>query len=328
MRIPARLAVLVCCCAALAACTAVAPNRPDASVTMPSVGRPPPSASSQAALSSEAFTPYAGLGNSTGDGLAPGEANNNLFESCVSAAGYPDASVTTVTSGGSGPVIAAGDVGLAFAQPWGSWGYLGSAEAQQYGFLLPPTTESLGASQPDQPSTLAAGQAAVKCFTIVQDFANAVQSAPLAGINAIRDDIGADMLRDPTVNAATRAWAACMARNGYRFGQPQNVAQQATPPYGMQGQTIQVNPSANQAQIATAVTDADCTQSTDLAGIYFAVQASYELQLVTANQQALASAVSQYHAAYANELRKLPALLRATKAPSGRRAPSSARHQS
>ena len=41
--------------------------------------------------------------------------------------------------------------------------------------------------------------------------------------------------------------------------------------------------AANQAQIAAAVTDADCTDSTDLAGIYFAVQASYEQQIVNAN---------------------------------------------
>ena len=50
-------------------------------------------------------------------------------------------------------------------------------------------------------------------------------------------------------------------------------------------------PPPDQAQIAVAVTDANCTQSTDLAGIYFAVQASYEQQLVNANQQALAAAV-------------------------------------
>ena len=75
-----------------------------------------------------------------------------------------------------------------------------------------------------------------------------------------------------------------------------------------------VSASANQAQIATAVTDADCTQSSDLAGIYFAVQASYEQQLVNANQQALTAAVKQYRAAYAKELAKLPALLRTAKA--------------
>ncbi len=72
--------------------------------------------------------------------------------------------------------------------------------------------------------------------------------------------------------------------------------------------------AANQAQIATAVTDANCTQSADLAGIYFAVQASYEQQIVNANAQALTTAVQQYRAAYARELNKLPALLRTAKA--------------
>jgi hypothetical protein len=62
------------------------------------------------------------------------------------------------------------------------------------------------------------------------------------------------------------------------------------------------------------VADADCTQSADLAGIYFAVQDSYEQQVVDANQQALNAAVRQYKAAYAGELSKLPALLRTTSA--------------
>ena len=62
------------------------------------------------------------------------------------------------------------------------------------------------------------------------------------------------------------------------------------------------------------MTDADCTLSSDLAGIYFAVQASYEQQVIDANQQALSAAVRQYKANYANELSKLPALLRTTSA--------------
>ena len=59
---------------------------------------------------------------------------------------------------------------------------------------------------------------------------------------------------------------------------------------------------------------ATATQDGALAGIYFAVQASYEKQLVTANQQALSAAVSHYRAAYAKELKQLPALLRTAKA--------------
>jgi hypothetical protein len=70
----------------------------------------------------------------------------------------------------------------------------------------------------------------------------------------------------------------------------------------------------NQAQIAMAVADANCTLSSDLSGIYFAVQASYEQQFVSANQQALSAAVRQYQAAFAQALKTMPALLRAASA--------------
>jgi MinD superfamily P-loop ATPase len=76
----------------------------------------------------------------------------------------------------------------------------------------------------------------------------------------------------------------------------------------------QVSAAANQAQIAVAVTDANCTASADLAGIYFAVEASYEQQIVNANQQALTTAVRQYRAAYAKEIGKLPGLLKTASA--------------
>ena len=56
------------------------------------------------------------------------------------------------------------------------------------------------------------------------------------------------------------------------------------------------------------------TQAADLAGIYFAVQDSYEQQVVDANQQALSAAVRQYKAAYTKGLGKLPALLRTASA--------------
>jgi hypothetical protein len=75
-----------------------------------------------------------------------------------------------------------------------------------------------------------------------------------------------------------------------------------------------LTPAQNAAQIAQAEADAACTQSTDLAGIYFAVQASYEQQVVDANQSQLTRAVQQYRAAYRKELAKLPTLLTTTPA--------------
>lgn len=331
MRIRTGLGVLACCCAALTACTAAAPSRPSNDVTTPSVGKPPPPASGQAALSSEAFTPYAALGISSNDGLAPGESQYALIGPCMSAAGYPG---VTVTDGIVGISVAIGG-GLAFTQPWGGFGFLGAADAQEYGFRYPPgsalSTLGLGAQPVNPPSVPAAEQAAArKCATIVQDFGNTAQKGPLAGIIALGNDIATDVQQDADVTAAAGAWSACMAKNGYSFSQPQNVGKaEFQAMYGGQhfiSASTQVSAAANRAQIAVAVADADCTQASDLAGIYFAVQASYEQQLVSANQQALDTAVSQYRAAYASELSKLSALLGTTKAEPFRPAKSAASH--
>jgi hypothetical protein len=114
-----------------------------------------------------------------------------------------------------------------------------------------------------------------------------------------------------------------MARNGYNSADPDSLANQELIVLGLRvapgssaGAAPGSSPTATQdkAQIAAAVTDADCTRSTDLAGIYFAIQASYEQQFVTSNQQALNVAVRQFKAAYAKELSRLPALLRTTSA--------------
>ncbi len=310
--------LLICFCAGLTACTAAAPRGPDTTVSTPGVGQPQPPSSVQAALSREAFTPYAALGQSNNDGLAPNESSNALAIACMTAAGYPN-------SGNTPFAISLGPANLAFSQPWGEWGYLGVAEAEQYGFRVPPGSAltALGIDVPPpgtNPASLPqAEQTAMgKCATIVQDFTNAAQNGSLAGIQALINDIYNDVLKDAAVKNATNAWSACMAKNGYTFHQPQAVWGQEL--QAMYGGSHQISPdtpvsaAANQAQIATAATDADCTQSADLAGIYFAVQASYEQQIVNANAQALTAAVQQYRTAYAKELNKLPALLRTTKA--------------
>ena len=318
-----RTGLLICCCAllactGLAGCTASAPKGPDVTVSTPSVGRPQPPASSQAALSRMAFTPYAALSQANNDGLAPNESSYALAQACLDAAGYPGA--------GNVPfAVSLGPANLSFAQPWGAWGYLGTAPAQQYGFRAPAGSalSTLGidanpaaANPADLPQ---AEQAAIgTCSTIGQEFTDAVGKGPLAGILTLSNDIANDVLKDAAVKKATQQWSACMARNGYTYQQPQNVFfDQIQKMFGGKRQIslgATVSNAANQAQIAAAVADATCTESADLAGIYFAVQASYEQQIVNANQQALNSAVQQYKAAYARELTKLPALLKTAKA--------------
>ena len=313
-----RTALLICCCAGLAGCTASAPKGPDVAVSTPSVGRPAPPASAQAALSRMAFTPYAALGQSNNDGLAPSESSYVLAQACLTAAGYPGA--------GNVPfAVSLGPANLSFAQTWGAWGYLGTTAAQQYGFRAPAGSalSSLGIDTNPSPADPAglpqAEQTAIgKCTTISQEFTDAIGKGPLAGILTLSNDIASDVRKDAAVKKATRQWSACMARNGYSYSQPENVFfDQIQKMFGGQRQIsvgATVSAAANQAQIAAAVTDATCTESADLAGIYLAVQASYEQQIVNANAQALNSAVQQYKAAYAKELKKLPSLLKTAKA--------------
>ena len=260
----------------------------------------------------------AALGQSNNDGLAPNESGEALSSACKTVAGYPNSN--NVPFG-----INIGPANLAFAQPWGAWGYLGAAEAQQYGFRAPAGSAlrilGINATGPgaDPASLPQAEQAAIgKCSTITENFTNAMQNGPLAGVDTLSNDLYNDVTKDAEVSNATQAWVACMTRNGYSFKQPQNVFfTELRTMFGRKLQITpdsQVSPAANQAQIAAAVTDADCTDSTDLAGIYFAVEASYEQQIVNANASALAAAVQQYRAAYAKEVSKLPGLLKTASA--------------
>jgi hypothetical protein len=312
-----RTGLLICCCAGLAACTAAAPKGPDATVTTPAVGRPPAPASAQAALSSEAFTPYAGLGASPGDGLAPGDTYAALDTACMDDAGYGQYAA-------SAPFVARANRGLAFPQPYGPWGYIGTLLAAQDGFEVPLSDPAVGGGPPGATTSMPAGAqaAAGKCANIIAEFNDAQFVTSLAGIETMNNDISNDVVQDPAFTRATNAWTACMARNGYSSADPNTLDDQELVALGLRaatpgsGPTPGSSPTAaqNKAQIAAAVTDADCTLSTDLAGIYFGTQASYEQQFVTSNQQALNVAVRQFKAAYAKELNRLPALLRTASA--------------
>ena len=319
MRTRTGLCLVTCCCAVLAACTAAGPKGPDATVTKPAVGRPPAPASEGAALASEAFTAYADLGAAANDGLAPGDTYVNLHTACMDDAGYGQYADST-------PFEVRANRGIGFPQPYGPWGYIGLSLAEQYGFNPPDTAgpdEFNGPLGSAASLPAAAQDAAGKCFTIVAAFNNAQFATSTAGIETMNNDIGDDVINDPDLIKAQQAWTACMARNGYDTAQANTFWQQygggpAQIPGSNSAPAAPQNPgltaSQNKAQIAAAVTDADCTLSTDLGGIYFAIQASYEKQFVTANQQALNAAVREFKANYAKELRKLPALLRTTSA--------------
>jgi hypothetical protein len=310
-------------CAVLAACAAATPKGPDTDVTAPAVGRPPAPVSAQAALSSEAFTPYAGLGAVDNDGLAPGDTYDALHTACMNDAGYGQYASQALYNVRT-------NSGFTFALPYGWQGYIGTALAAQQGFLagtpLAPGVRGVpgGPGQPGAPfAGMPAGAqaAAGKCFNILENFNNAQFTHSMAIIETLNNDIGNAEVADGSIKKAMANWSACMARDGYSTSNANTFSQQAQVTLGLRsipgknpGPPAQPTAAQNQAQIAMAVADADCTLSSDLAGIYFAVQASYEQQFVSANQQALNAGVREYKAAFAKALKSMPALLQTASA--------------
>jgi hypothetical protein len=142
----------------------------------------------------------------------------------------------------------------------------------------------------------------------------------LSIVETLNNYIGADVINDGEFHAATRHWSACMAKQGFHSSDANSFAQQIqemlgqrpTPGQNTTGPPGQPTAAQNKAQIAEAVADANCTLSSDLSGVYFAVQANDQKQFVSANQQALDAGVREYKAAFAKELKALPTLLQTT----------------
>ena len=214
--------------------------------------------------------------------------------------------------------------GLGFPQPFGPWGYVGTALAAEQGFLAgdEPFSGPSPSGGPFGSLPTAAQAAAGKCFNILENFNNAQFAHSMAIIETLNNYISTDVIQDGEFKKATRVWSACMAKEGFSSPDPSSFWQQALTALGQRpppGQNTTGPPSPptaaqNKQQIAMAVADANCTLTSDLAGIYFAVQADYEQQFVSANKQALDAGVREYKAAFAKELKALPALLQTTSA--------------
>ena len=194
-------------------------------MTPPAVGRPPAPASAQAALSSEAFTPYAGLGAVDNDGLAPGDTYDALHTACMNDAGYGQYASQALYSIRT-------NSGFTFASPYGWQGYIGTALAAQQGFLAgTPLAPGGGgaAGGPGQPGAPFAGMpagaqaAAGKCFNILENFNNAQFAHSMAIIETLNNDIGNAEVADGSIKKAMADWSACMAKDRVQHLQREHV---------------------------------------------------------------------------------------------------------
>jgi hypothetical protein len=81
-------------------------------------------------------------------------------------------------------------------------------------------------------------------------------------------------LQDSRVRAVFRAWSACMAEAGFLYRTPRDTNND--PAFN--------TPTASPEEIRTAVADVRCKQTTNLVGIWSAVDVGYQQQAVAANQ--------------------------------------------
>ncbi|MBV2152295.1 hypothetical protein [Kitasatospora sp. SUK 42] len=195
------------------------------------------------------------------------QARNMLVVSCMHRAGF-----SAFTGDG---LQAAQPPDNATALPAGPWGYLGAEAAATLGFHPPKRT----APRPDA-APVGAGEAydnaRVDCD---RQAAEQLGSPPAAGaelVGRLFDESMKAAAKDARVVAATRAWTVCMTAAGFEAATPDELARK-----------YQTTPEATPAELAAARADADCTATSNLAGLWFAVLAGYQRQLIDRNAQAL-----------------------------------------
>ncbi|MDX3224164.1 hypothetical protein [Streptomyces sp. ME19-01-6] len=190
------------------------------------------------------------------------------------------------------------------------YGITDRQEAQKWGYHVPPR----GAQ--DAPSSTPMSKAEHEALTGSPD-APRPGASPGGGKNGIpkggcmgeaRRKLDADFtntmadrlnkesfdktLQDPAVKAVEKRWSACMKDKGYTAGDPYDVTDVNKPAAG---------PTPSKKEIAVALADIDCKDSTGLVGKMFAVETQIQRGLIEDNQLALNS-----------ERKKISAALRAS----------------
>jgi hypothetical protein len=161
--------------------------------------------------------------------------------------------------------------------PGGPYGLIDERKAMRYGFHLSPAEQ---ASYHPASVRLTARQIGALRICL-SDANSALDGGRTIDPRYLVNQLAARAWRlasaDARVRAATGRWSVCMRARGFRYSAPPG-----------QAQWISKGPTASRIEIRVASADAACTASTDLAGIFFAVDAGYQRELIRAESAALA----------------------------------------
>jgi hypothetical protein len=103
-------------------------------------------------------------------------------------------------------------------------------------------------------------------------------------VSTIKQNSFTDSMADPRVVSVFARWSACMGSHGYHLRDPLSAPDNLTSLDG---------PAPSQAETAQAEADVACKSSTNLVGVWFAIESDYQNVAITKNAQALARIKAQ-----------------------------------
>lgn len=118
----------------------------------------------------------------------------------------------------------------------------------------------------------------------------AKQIDPNSVADVILVQMGKKAQTDRRVKAGFRKWSACMRQSGYRYSSPLAAA-------GDRKWDMNPGTRPTPAEIQTAVADVKCKQQTNLVGIWFSVESSYEKEAIQQELPQLTTVLNQWKAA-------------------------------
>jgi hypothetical protein len=163
-------------------------------------------------------------------------------------------------------------------EPGGPYGWIDGAKAAKFGFHTSPAD---GVSIHQAPVRLSGAQdRALRSCTAGAN--SALQAGRVIDPGNLVNQMAAQAWSltadDTRVKTATARWSSCMRARSFRYSAPP-----------MANRWLAKSGTASQAEIATASADAACTASTDLAGIFFAIDAGYQRELISRERATLAA---------------------------------------
>ena len=254
-------------------CSSCSNVSPASHLKPPAIGTPEPPSAWWAAQSNLPLMAYS---FSDQDQALVFNAIKKLKVQCMHRSGYPNYDGSDTTYQVETPATRANESGP------GVYGYIDAAQAHKFAFNVPGVQPGPGsvASIPTAEEDLAN-----KCGNEAEGKVP-FEPADQRLADQLFNESHTATVNDGRYRDALARWSACMKRAGYAADDPVKFARDSM--------SRSVTPATP--EFAAAAADVACTRESDLAGVYFALEAGYQRELIASNAKPLEQVIKQNQA--------------------------------